>query len=36
MYSPILGLFNFLGKTIMSTQADMIVGGGNCILGLLL
>lgn len=29
MYSPVLGLFYFLGKEPMSTQVDMIVGGGN-------
>jgi hypothetical protein len=29
MYSPVLGLFYFLGKEHMSTQVDMIVGGGN-------
>lgn len=34
MYSPKLGLFYFLGKLFMSIQVDMIVGGGNCILGL--
>ena len=32
--APILGLFYFLGKEHMSTQVYMMVGGGNCILGL--